>query len=159
MKMCIYCGTENRESSSHCSQCGKELSETMLDNPLQKAREQYTLPSAPDEPELFLMVRTQQGLIPVPLPYGKVLTVGRADPDTGALPSIDLTVFSAQEFGVSRNHAAIDYTSAQAPTIADLNSANGTFLNGQRLDPNQPRVLRYGDELRLGRLVMFVYVQ
>ncbi len=158
MKMCIYCGTENRESSSQCSKCGKPLSETMLENPLQQAREKYKLPSAPGEPELFLMIRTQEGLIPIPLPYGKSVTIGRKDPDTHALPNVDLTVFSAQEFGVSRVHAAIDYT-PQAPTITDLNSSNGTFLNGQRLEAHEASVLRYGDELRLGRLVMFIYIQ
>ena len=33
---------------------------------------------------------------------------------------------------------------------------NGTFLNGQRLVPNQPRILRDGDEIRLGHLVLYV---
>ena len=39
-------------------------------------------------------------------------------------------------------------------TLVDLGSVNGTHLNGQRLVPNQPRVLRDGDEIRLGRLVV-----
>jgi len=158
MKMCIYCGMENRESSSHCSRCGKELSQTMLENPLQEAREKFHRPSAPGEPELFLMVRTQQGLIPIPLPFGKPVKLGRKDPDTQAVPDVDFTIFSAQEFGVSRVHAAIEY-SQQAPTITDLNSGNGTFLNGQKLSPREAQTLRYGDELRLGRLVMYVYIQ
>jgi pSer/pThr/pTyr-binding forkhead associated (FHA) protein len=34
-----------------------------------------------------------------------------------------------------------------------MNSANGTFVNGQRLHPQEVRVLRHGDELRLGRMV------
>jgi hypothetical protein len=159
MKMCIYCGTENRESSSHCSQCGRELSETMLENPLQEARERYTLPSAPGQPELFLMVRTQQGLIPIPLPVGRSVTLGRTDVETRAEPDIDFTMFSGQDFGVSRMHATIDWSLAGVPTITDLGSSNGTFVNGQKLPPREAHVLRYGDELRLGRLVMFVYTQ
>lgn len=130
----------------------------MLENPLQEAREKYKLPSSPDVPELFLMVRTQQGLIPVPLPLGKSITLGRIDPDTHAKPDIDFTVFSGQEFGVSRIHATIDFT-PKGPTITDLNSSNGTFLNGVKLPPRESQVMRYGDELRLGRLVMFVYTQ
>jgi len=38
----------------------------------------------------------------------------------------------------------------------DLGSANGSFLNGQRLYPNEKRIVRDSDELRLGRLVMRV---
>ena len=130
----------------------------MLVNPLQEAREKYQLPSAPGQPELFLMVRTQQGLIPIPLPYGKSVTIGRMDPETHATPDIDLTVFSGQQFGVSRVHASIIYAPQNA-AITDLNSGNGSFLNGQRLEPRVAYSLRYGDELRLGRLVMFVYIQ
>jgi predicted component of type VI protein secretion system len=40
--------------------------------------------------------------------------------------------------------------------LADLNSPNFTFLNNQKLIPNQSRILRDGDEIRLGRLVMTV---
>ena len=35
-------------------------------------------------------------------------------------------------------------------------SANSTYLNGQRLLPSEPRILRDNDELRLGRLVIRV---
>jgi predicted component of type VI protein secretion system len=40
--------------------------------------------------------------------------------------------------------------------VTDLGSANSTFLNGQRLMPHEPRVLRDNDEVRLGRLVFRV---
>jgi pSer/pThr/pTyr-binding forkhead associated (FHA) protein len=36
----------------------------------------------------------------------------------------------------------------------DLDSTNGTYLNGVWMYPNQPRVLRDGDELMLGSLVL-----
>jgi pSer/pThr/pTyr-binding forkhead associated (FHA) protein len=38
--------------------------------------------------------------------------------------------------------------------ISDLGSANGTYINGQRLHPHEVRVLRDHDEMRLGKLVM-----
>ncbi|RMG88346.1 MAG: FHA domain-containing protein, partial [Chloroflexi bacterium] len=41
--------------------------------------------------------------------------------------------------------------------IKDLGAKNGTFLNGQKLVPEQPRVLRDGDEIRLGRLILEVH--
>ena len=40
--------------------------------------------------------------------------------------------------------------------MVDLGTPNGTYLNGQRLIPNQARVLRDGDDVRLGHLVLQV---
>ena len=41
-----------------------------------------------------------------------------------------------------------------AVLVADLGSANGSYINGQRMMPKEVRVLRHGDELRLGKLVL-----
>jgi pSer/pThr/pTyr-binding forkhead associated (FHA) protein len=38
----------------------------------------------------------------------------------------------------------------------DLESTNGTYLNGVWMYPNQPRLLRDEDELMLGSLVLHV---
>ena len=40
--------------------------------------------------------------------------------------------------------------------MTDLNSTNGTFKNGLRLDPNTSEILEPGDEIRLGKL-KFIY--
>jgi len=40
--------------------------------------------------------------------------------------------------------------------VVDLDSTNGTFLNGMRIMPHQPRILRDGDEIRLGLLKIIV---
>jgi pSer/pThr/pTyr-binding forkhead associated (FHA) protein len=71
-------------------------------------------------------------------------------------PDFDLTPFGALENGVSRMHATIE-RSEDTLTIMDMGSANGTHLNGQKLVPNQPRILRDGDEIRLGKLVAHIY--
>ena len=42
-------------------------------------------------------------------------------------------------------------------TIVDMGSSNGTHLNGQKLMPHQPRVLRDGDEIRFGKLIAKIY--
>jgi len=87
----------------------------------------------------------------------KRLVFGRSDNDySSSKPDIDLTPFGALEKGVSRRHAIIE-PSEDTLMIMDIGSSNGTFLNGQRLMPNQPRVLRDGDEVRLGRLVAHIY--
>ncbi|MDW8172573.1 MAG: FHA domain-containing protein [Anaerolineae bacterium] len=87
----------------------------------------------------------------------KRLVFGRSDNDqSSSKPDIDLSPFGALEKGVSRRHAIIE-PNEDTLMIMDIGSSNGTFLNGQRLLPNQPRVLRDGDEIRLGRLVAHIY--
>jgi len=83
------------------------------------------------------------------------LLVGRTDPHTGAAPDINLEPYGAADKGVSRRHAMI-VRRETALNVIDLGTPNGTFLNGQRLVPHQPRVLRDGDELRLGHLILRV---
>jgi len=50
---------------------------------------------------------------------------------------------------VSRNHAELRQT-AEAPEIVDLGSTNGTFVNGERIQPQLPQYLQVGDEIRFG---------
>jgi pSer/pThr/pTyr-binding forkhead associated (FHA) protein len=42
-------------------------------------------------------------------------------------------------------------------TVEDLKSSNGTYLNGVRLPPNQPRPIENGDLILLGKLDVWVY--
>ncbi|PJF25755.1 MAG: hypothetical protein CUN53_11175 [Phototrophicales bacterium] len=44
-------------------------------------------------------------------------------------------------------------------SVTDLRSSNGSFVNNQRLHSHEVRVLRTGDELRLGKLVLGVVFQ
>jgi pSer/pThr/pTyr-binding forkhead associated (FHA) protein len=48
---------------------------------------------------------------------------------------------------VSSDHARLDLT-RKGHTITDLNSTNGTFVNGHRLKPNQPLQLKNNDIIR-----------
>ncbi|MBV8371972.1 MAG: DUF3662 domain-containing protein, partial [Candidatus Eremiobacteraeota bacterium] len=51
---------------------------------------------------------------------------------------------------VSRAHAIVETTGPE-PTVRDLGSTNGTFVNGERVEA---RTLRDGDELRFGNTRM-----
>ena len=82
--------------------------------------------------------------------------MGRSDTSTGEKPTIDLTTYGGDTMGVSRRHARITRREDNALHLVDLKSANGTYLNGQKLIPDQARILRNGDEIRLGKLVMSV---
>ncbi len=68
----------------------------------------------------------------------------------GRLPTHDIPV---ADMGASRHHARIDpspYTGKHV--LADLESRNGTFVNGERLAG--PRALRPGDRVRIGETVL-----
>ncbi len=83
------------------------------------------------------------------------IVIGRIDPDTQESPHVDLENYSGMEKGVSRRHATIIRKDGSL-NLVDSGSHNGTFLNGQRLIAHQPRVLRDGDDIRLGFLVLRV---
>jgi pSer/pThr/pTyr-binding forkhead associated (FHA) protein len=88
----------------------------------------------------------------------ETMTIGRGS-GAGA-PDIDLTPYFASENGVSRRHAIV-LARRRFLTIRDLNSTNGTFINGLRLMPQQDVPLEHGDRLRFGKLratVMFALV-
>jgi pSer/pThr/pTyr-binding forkhead associated (FHA) protein len=75
-----------------------------------------------------------------------VVTIGRGAPDQ-ATPDIDLE----QDDSVSRQHAEIRWTGNRL-SLVDKNSTNGTWLNGEKLTPGQPRWLKDGDRIAVGRL-------
>ncbi len=54
--------------------------------------------------------------------------------------------------GVSREHARL-FKRGEAVLLADLNSSNGTYLNGKKVSRAE---LKAGDEIRLGRAVLIV---
>jgi hypothetical protein len=83
------------------------------------------------------------------------LVIGRAVSDASDDVDIDLTLYGAQRQGVSRRHVMI-IKEGSLLKVADLGSTNGTYLNGVRLQPSQPRLLRTGDRLSLGELVLKV---
>lgn len=75
--------------------------------------------------------------------------IGRVDNKSSYTPDIDLTSHHALQKGLSRRHAALVRYQGMVH-ILDLSSVNGTFLNGQRLAPDVPHVVRTGDKIRFG---------
>ena len=71
---------------------------------------------------------------------------------------LNFAPYEAAEKGVSYQHATLEII-GETVRLTDLDSTNGTFLNGQRLPSNQPYLVRSGDEIRLGQLVMYIYYQ
>lgn len=79
--------------------------------------------------------------------------LGRRDAKQQQTPDIDLYLFAAQVLGVSRQHAIL-HLHNNGLYLEDLNSANGTFLNGKRLSPNDTdNRVASGDLVQLGNLL------
>lgn len=69
---------------------------------------------------------------------GDRLTIGRDQSNDIVLPG---------DLAVSRRHAMLEKLAA-GWSVSDLNSTNGTLVNGEWL--NQPRPLYSGDEIEVG---------
>lgn len=166
MKPCPNCGHVNRVGLLFCEECGRNLASAVnvtlptrkIQNETNDASAKATWGSARFGEDSHVILHVRDATTPIKLPAAPRLTMGRSDAGTTNKPSIDFAPYGALDKGVSRSHAAIEL-SEDTLTIVDMGSANGTFLNGQRLVPNQPRVLRDGDEIRLGKLIAHIYFE
>lgn len=164
MKSCVNCGEKNREGSMFCEDCGQPLVGKMaltlptreLDSRLDEFSSRATWGTARFEEDSLIVLHIRDAPESVTLQPQKRILLGRSDTTSIQSPDCDLTPYGALEKGVSRIHAAI-VRNDDTLTLMDMGSSNGTHLNGQRLLPEQPRVLRDGDELRLGKLVAHIY--
>lgn len=78
------------------------------------------------------------------------IVIGRAmEGDTSI--GFDLTPHGAYHFGVSRMHAVLTMNDGFL-YLEDLNSTNGTRINGFQVTPKQKYRLRDGDEIEFARL-------
>ena len=64
---------------------------------------------------------------------------------------VDLTHYNALQHGISRVHAKLIMRDNKL-YIVDMGSTNGTYVGKKRLKPDEPAVLRRGDELLLARM-------
>lgn len=148
-----------------CEDCGRRLtgSDPAATLPTRKVDEGFdnfalrtTWGTARFEPEASVVLHIRDATQPISFKPKDQTILGRSDTSSATNPDLDLTPYGALEKGVSRVHAAV-FRSEDTLMIVDKGSSNGTHLNGQRLVPNQPRVLRNGDEIRLGKLIAHIY--
>lgn len=157
---CPNCGKKNRMTEIFCYACGHLLEMAQLPQTQHFAdgtgmlygEEYYG-----EDSVVEIVARDSNARYEVrPQLRSHELVVGRSA--NGSLaPDVDLANANGADLGVSRIHLAVRYEAdANNVHIYDLGSANGSYVNGQRLQPRELRVLRSGDELRLGRLVLRV---
>jgi pSer/pThr/pTyr-binding forkhead associated (FHA) protein len=154
MKMCTACTFPNTDRLAFCESCGE---------PLVSEVEQMEVPEIVSTESTVLValriaIIIPPWLTPIQMSLTENITLGRYDDKRNIMPDLDLTPYGAQEKGVSRQHAAIALEHGAA-TLCDLQSSNGTFLNGNPLPPMQPWILRDGDEIMLGKLICKIRVE
>lgn len=162
--ICPDCGHHNRVGVQACENCGADLYEALLEmvstKQLSKAdtreiEEVEGGASSPTSNPLVAYISNDKN----PLAIERVpdVIVGRIDPSTpDDEVGVDLSAYDAQELGVSRQHLRL-FAAQNPPRVMDMGSYNGTFINGEKVIPNQEYTLKSGDELRLGRLTMRLY--
>ncbi len=102
---------------------------------------------------LMLKIADSRQVISVQL--AERLVIGRSG--SNRQPDIDVSSLADAQSGVSRWHAAFLYEDTNL-SIEDLNSTNGTFINGYHIEPGKIYRLRNGDEIQLGRLRLIIKV-
>jgi hypothetical protein len=155
-QVCENCKRSNSASEYYCFVCGhilpaglKAIATQNLPNESLKPQLRWGTAYFGDQMVLRILLRETNDLIETH--FEDECIIGRAVENVA--PDVDLTSHNAVELGVSRRHVKLTRQSATI-MVQDLGSVNGTYLNGQKLMPYQPRVLRNEDELRLGHMTL-----
>jgi CRP-like cAMP-binding protein len=79
--------------------------------------------------------------------------VGRFDPSTGIMPDIDLTADDSYS-SVSRRHARVFLEHGKYFIAEEAGVANGTYIQGERLEPGGVREIADGDRINFGAVAL-----
>jgi pSer/pThr/pTyr-binding forkhead associated (FHA) protein len=170
MILCPNCQHHEITGALHCSECGSQLTD-IVDDSIRTAQyklDEISTPTADNiwpikHPssqtgrvnELGLFLLRDEQLISL---EGKSeYTIGRVTDDQEVVPDVDLAPYGGYDYGVSRLHATI--TVGEQVTIKDLDSINGTHVNGRKIQPRLNHSLVHGDMLVLGTLKIRVIIR
>lgn len=156
---CPTCKYQQFVGTIYCSECGTRLIHIspIPDTAPYETTEGKKKASSPSVPGPSLQTGALLGLKIVGSDsvvslLGRVnYTLGRTIDDQPVIPDVDLSPFGADEHGVSRIHAEVRLQ-PEGIYIIDLDSANGTKVNGNLLETITPAHLRHGDIIQLGSL-------
>lgn len=157
MIICQNCTAGLLDGTIFCDNCGADLSDSVHQRGA-KPLPAMPLPTTPTqdaahyEPRIILSETGDE----IQLPVGPAIVIGRAG-QNGPRPDIDLGPFRAAEAGVSRTHVVLDLA-GPSPRIKDLDSTNGTYVNGYRIMPHRSVALSRGDQIYLGQLALRVVI-
>lgn len=95
------------------------------------------------------LVVTEEGQPP------RVIEIAAVPFRIGRRPGNDLVL---ADVGASREHSRLEQEGGTWQVL-DLGTPNGTYVNGQRLEPHAPRPLEAGDEIRISRTVLHFFLR
>lgn len=167
--VCPTCKTENDPSNELCEHCGRwlgdekestllgpttiHLREEILKRLEQQGRFQDALQLS--DGELVLRVMSRDTIIR--MKYELPIVLGRqAKLRTDLVSFVDLSDYDAYALGVSRKHAQLQREGDHF-LLTDLGSANGTYINGQRLKVQMQHQIETGQQILLGELPIYLY--
>lgn len=158
---CPNCKHREFVGSLYCSECGTRLVQvsplpTMSISTDEIDREAHsTKPSPPPAPELssgaLIGLRVVATGDILSLIGRDNFTLGRSNEGQAVVPDVDLSPYDAYDHGISRMHAEL-IIGDDGVYVIDLESANGTVVNGTRIPPRDPRPVHHGDIIQLGRM-------
>jgi hypothetical protein len=160
---CPNCGKFNPRKEVVCYSCGQLLEQTAQET--RALAETNDLSYSEDffgqDSVMMLRVRATDHAFTIrPQKSDHEMVIGRSAAGSPVVPDIDLAMDGGEKLGVSRLHLSIRYDNkSHTLSVLDMGSANGSYINGQRLHPHEVRVLRDQDEIRLGKMMMVVSFQ
>lgn len=170
---CPICGEAVSSKAIACKHCGAVLKdvgnnslETLvvdrpknLDDPILPGTQPFAQGTSKFNSNSVLYISVERQHTPIArYVQEEPIILGRVDPDEATeltRKDVNLTPYQARERGVSRKHVHI-FKKGGELFIADLGSSNGTTLNGATIQPGEVHQLRDGDEIILGRMMLWV---
>jgi hypothetical protein len=149
---CTECGFFCHPKNTRCPQCGMLLEVPSPPETHVLDRSPSLLPAERGHTHFAPGMNVVLQFLPsgacVALALERPVILGRGE-SPGTEDLFDLTDFYAFKRGVSRYHCRLQRRDYYL-IVTDLGSANGTYLNDQRLLPQQGVVAAHGDRLILG---------
>ena len=166
-KFCPACKLLNDTAATECVHCGAPfeggvndsvsttyemvVGDTSLLTPETQARLENVERDVPENGFAIFLANHEQ---PFDVRTEEDFILGRKTSETQG-QVVDLTPFNAFDMGISRRHVRIQRVE-NSYQITDLGSTNGTWLNEERLPPNQSVTIPRAAHLRLGKMHLYI---
>ena len=167
MMVCPNCKHNNMAGAMFCAECGAQLlgKDALTTQNISTEKFSSGFPKSTQDVYQSFDGQGSWGSIHL-LDTGQVLplssrnefTLGRISDGQPIMPDIDLSPYQAYAGGVSRLHAIIKRDGNRI-LFMDLGSANGSYINGKRLQPNAEQYINHGDIVALGKLKMQILIK